>query len=274
MVNSKSRKPAGKTKQGGVTIRSAAVKTQKPLPTKKAVPPDSRKGQPKPPGKPSHAKEPEKKLSAAKKPAPAPARSHAIATGTKNVPAEKTVHSTPQENGSRLIHETKNTMAALACLERAIKLLYQKEFKKARSEFKALTLSYQSEPEILARSRTYLQICDREEAAHKKPTITNDQLYSLGVVEFNRGNFEGAVEYFRQSLELHKEADYVFYSMAAAFALQGKNSEAVRALQRAIELNEENRIYGRNDQDFSALHSDVDFCELVGVTMGVLNPNI
>lgn len=214
---------------------------------------------------------PEKKAATRTKQASASARVPAAAAIPKSVTVDMRKFAPPREQGSRLLQETKSTGAALACLERAIKLLYQKEFKKARSEFRSLIESYPSEPEILARSRTYLQICDREEAAHKKPAITNDQLYSLGILEHNRGNYAGAVDYFRQSLELHKEADYVLYAMAAALSLQGRNSDSLRALQRAIELNEENRIYAKNDQDFAPMHSDSGFCELVGLAVGSLN---
>jgi tetratricopeptide (TPR) repeat protein len=165
---------------------------------------------------------------------------------------------------SRLLRETKSTTAALGLLEKAIKFIYHKEFKKARIELKSLMESHPAEQEILARARTYLQICDREDASHKKPVIANDQLYTLGVMQHNQGNYDGAISYFRQFLEKNSDSDHIYYSLAASYAMKGDLPEAVRNLQKAIELNEENRVYAKNDSDFMPLHGVKEFGDLVG----------
>ncbi len=167
----------------------------------------------------------------------------------------------------RLLRDSKSTQAALSSLEKGIKLIFQKEFKKARAELKALIDSYPAEAEILARARSYIQICEREEGLHKKPPIANDQLYTLGVMEHNRANYDAAVAFFRQSLENRPNADYVFYSLAASMAMKGSETEAVENLRKAIELNEDNRIYAKNDADFASLHSCRDFTDLVGISL-------
>ncbi len=216
-----------------------------------------------------------------KKPTPSRAK---LATGPKAKAAAKTAKSakhgkakrttqtasmkvspvTKIEESPRLLRETKSTAAALGQLEKSIKLIYSKDFKKARTELKALIESHPTEPEILARARTYLQICDREEASHRKPVIGNDQLYTLGVLEHNHGNYESAISYFRQSLEKNSNADHVYYSLAASYALKGDLAEALRNLQKAVELNEENRIFAKNDADFTQLYGQKEFSELIG----------
>jgi len=163
------------------------------------------------------------------------------------------------------LKDSRNTSAALALLEKGIKLIYQKEFKRARVEFKSIGETYPGEPEIIARALSYLQICDREETAHRKPLVTQDQLYGLGVMEHNRGNYDGAISYFRQSLEKNKNADYVYYSLAASQALKNDVNAAVDSLRKAIELNEDNRVYAKNDPDFDPLHIQKDFTDLVGM---------
>ena len=171
----------------------------------------------------------------------------------------------PPEHAPPLLRESKSTTAALSRLEKGIRALYQKDFKKARSEFKSLLEDYPAEWEILARARSYLQICAREEAAHKRPAITNDQLYGLGVMEHNRGNYEGALGYFRQALTQRPEADHIQYSIAASLALKGESLEAIQSLRKAIEMNEDNRIYAKNDSDFLTLHVHKEFTDLVGL---------
>ena len=166
---------------------------------------------------------------------PVGARNRVVIERPKTPPAHK------PEPAPRLLRENKATAAALVLLEKGIKLIYQKEFKKARAEFKSLLQDYPGEPEILVRARTYIQICEREEHAHKKPLVGNDQLYNMGVIEHNRGNYEKAISYFLHSLEKNPGADHIYYTLAASFALKGDSAESLKNLPRAIEMNEENR---------------------------------
>ena len=165
----------------------------------------------------------------------------------------------------RLLRPTKTTSAALALLEKGIGYIFQKEFKKARTELRTLLESYPSETEILARARSYLQICDREEALQKKAPVTTDQLYALGVLEHNRANYDLAISYFLESLRNHPKADYIYYSVAASMAMKGDLANSLENLRKAIELNEDSRVYAKNDSDFSALQTMREFAELVGI---------
>jgi len=166
----------------------------------------------------------------------------------------------------RLLHPTKTTPAALALLEKGIELIFRKEFKKARLELKGLLEAYPGELDILARARSYIQICEREEAAQKKQSITTDQLYALGVLEHNKANYDTAISYFLQSLENHPDADYIYYSVAASLAMKGDLAQSLENLRKAVELNEASRVYAKNDADFSALQTKREFAELVGTS--------
>jgi tetratricopeptide (TPR) repeat protein len=188
----------------------------------------------------------------------------AMEAGSRRSLPKSGVSSAPAAS-PRLLSHTKTTSAALAVLEKSIQLLYQKELKKARGELKSLFQLYPGETEILARARSYIRICDREEASHKKPAITNDQLYALGVIEHNKANYDTAISYFLQSLENHPNADYIYYSMAASLAMKGNVTESIEHLRKAIALNQDSRIYAKNDNDFSALQSKKEFAELVGI---------
>jgi tetratricopeptide (TPR) repeat protein len=165
-----------------------------------------------------------------------------------------------------LLRHTKTTSAALALLEKGIELIFRKEFRKARNELKTLLESYPGELDILARARSYIQICEREEGAQKKQTISTDQLYALGVLEHNKANYDKAISYFLQSLENHRDADYVYYSVAASMAMKGDLAESLDNLRKAVALNEDSRVYAKNDSDFSALQSKKEFAELVGIS--------
>jgi tetratricopeptide (TPR) repeat protein len=149
-------------------------------------------------------------------------------------------------------------------MEKGIEYIYRKDYRKARAELNSLLESYPSEAEILARARSYLRICDREEALQKKQAITGDQLYGLGVLEHNRGNYDEAISYFLKSLERHPDADYIYYSLAASMAMKGDLDGSLDNLRRAIELNEDSRVYAKNDADFSVLQTRKEFADLVG----------
>ena len=55
----------------------------------------------------------------------------------------------PPEKPPRLLSESKHTSAALALLEKGIRFIYQKEFKKARQEFEAIAAHHPGEAEII-----------------------------------------------------------------------------------------------------------------------------
>jgi tetratricopeptide (TPR) repeat protein len=172
----------------------------------------------------------------------------------------------PIEMFPRLLRQTKTTSAALALLEKGIEYIFQKEFKKARGELKTLVETYPGEVDILPRARSYLQICDREEAVHKKTQITADQLYALGILEHNKADYDKAVSYFLQAIVNHPRADYIYYSIAASLAMKGDLPESLKNLRKAVELNEDSRIYAKNDSDFAVLQTQKEFQELVGLS--------
>ncbi len=129
----------------------------------------------------------------------------------------------------------------------------------------SLIRDHPAEPEIAARARSYLQICRREETPRQRSAPTNDEIYSLGVLEHNRGNYDAAVGYFREAHQKRPAADYVLYSLAASLSLKGESAEAMANLRQAIDLNEDNRVFAKNDPDFSALHGHPEFAMLVGL---------
>ncbi len=182
---------------------------------------------------------------------------------TKSASPARTASSA--DEAPRLLRKTKTTSAALALLGKGIELIYQKNYRRARSELKELLAAYPSETEIRARAQSYIQICDREEESQKRSSVTNDQLYAMGVMEHNRANYDAAISYYLKSLENHPSADYIYYSLAASLAKKGDLAESMKNLRTAIELNEDSRIYAKNDADFSSLQAHKEFAELIGI---------
>ena len=169
---------------------------------------------------------------------------------------------------SQLLRRTKTTASALAQLEKGIESIYRKDFKKAFAELKSLIEKYPNETEITASARSYIDICIRNEARHKKPAMaTHNQTYAMGIMEHNKANYDKAIAHFQQSLEKYPCADYIYYSIAASLALKGDVSAAIENLRKAVELNRDSRIHAKNDPDFTALEGNTEFFELIGAFM-------
>ena len=171
-----------------------------------------------------------------------------------------------EDSPSQLLRRNKTTASALAQLEKGIELLYRKDFKKAISELQSLIEKYKNETEITASARSYLDIGRRGEARQKKaPPAAQNQTYALGVLEHNRTNYDKAIVYFRQSLEIYPHADYIYYSIAASLALKGDGPAAVENLRKAVELNRDSLVHAKNDPDFTSLENNKEFLELLGI---------
>jgi tetratricopeptide (TPR) repeat protein len=185
-----------------------------------------------------------------------------------NAPAVKSA--TPavshDDASAQLLRRSKTTASALAQLEKGIEFIHRKDFKKAIAELQSLIEKYKNETEITASARSYIDICRRSEARQKKtPPETQNQAYALGILEHNKANYDKAISYFRQSLEKHPQADYVYYSIAASLALKGDDFAAIENLRRAVELNKDSFVHAKNDQDFASLEKNKEFLDLIGV---------
>lgn len=165
-----------------------------------------------------------------------------------------------------LLRQTKSSEAALKHLEKAIEQIHRKDFKRARNELKTLLHAFPQETEILARARSYILICDREESVQRKTETSAEQLYALGVMEHNNANYDEAIDYYLQSLKRHPDLDYIYYSIAASQAMKGDLDESMKNLRKAIELNEDSRIYARNDHDFAVFQENKEFADLLGIS--------
>ena len=260
MARSQTKKKSNKQKSGSVARPAKKAKSKargkasvrKPVSKAKVSSAKAKsKGTPKP-----------KKKAPASTRHPAKKGKKAMQSGSKRSAQKTEITPAPPP---RLLRRTKTTAAALALLEKGVEHIHKRDFKKARGELKTLLESYPGEVDILARAHSYLRICKREETAQRKPPATTDQLYALGILEHNKANYDAAISYFHQSLETHPEADYIYYSVAASLAMKGNLAEAVKNLRKAVELNEDSRIYAKNDNDFSALQTEKEFMELVGL---------
>jgi tetratricopeptide (TPR) repeat protein len=83
----------------------------------------------------------------------------------------------------------------------------------------------------------------------------------------NRGDFELAVKYLRQALEIQPRSEGALYCLAAAQARAGDREAALKALKSAIHVNPASRAQARRDADFEPLREAAAFQALVAPTL-------
>lgn len=114
---------------------------------------------------------------------------------------------------------------------------------------------------LVMRARQYLAATEVEDGG--EPTLkTADDMYHHGVVLMNDGDFAAALEIFEKAAGKAPKDDRICYVRAVGLALSEEDEDAIEMLAQAIELNDVNRVYARNDPDFSSLTDNEKFREL------------
>jgi len=154
-------------------------------------------------------------------------------------------------------------VAAVKRLEAGMKSLLQGQYAKAAKDFEAILKTPPPDMGMTARAKQYLATCkthlERKAAAPK----TTEDLYLHGVIQMNDGDLEGALTAFNAAAKKAPQDDRLAYGQAAVHAQGGEVEAAIEALSRAVEINQANRIFAKNDSDFTPLHVHKEFQDIV-----------
>lgn len=156
---------------------------------------------------------------------------------------------------------------ALRVFEQAVKVFNRREFEQAKELFENLQHRYPHEVDVIARAQTYIQVCNLKLSrlsAAPPPPRNADEFYDRGVVALNVGNLVQARTLFEKALRLRPDDSHTLYSLAATHAQAGSPDQALNYLQLAVQKQPRFRQRALNDNDFSTLHEDRRFLELLG----------
>ncbi len=161
--------------------------------------------------------------------------------------------------------ESRNQKAVAAALKKfesgVTKLLNGKQAQAAK-DFQAILDSPPNDLGLVMRARQYLAATETEAAA--EPKLKNaEEMYNHGVVLMNDGELGAALEVFESAAKKAPDDERLMYVRAVCLALQENEEGALEMLTAAIQANDVNRVYARNDPDFSALRSNEAFRELI-----------
>jgi tetratricopeptide (TPR) repeat protein len=159
---------------------------------------------------------------------------------------------------------TANAIAAVKGFEQGLRLFNRHDFAGAKPLFENILDQFSEQYEVVARSRTYLSICEQRMARAPSIPKNPDALYNQGVFELNRGNVKAAIELFEKVVRAESRADHALYSLAAAYARLNDTSKALDALRRAIAIKPVHRPHARRDLDFASLRQNDEFQQLTG----------
>ncbi len=152
---------------------------------------------------------------------------------------------------------------AVKAYESALKHFVKQEFAKAKEIFLKIVEEFPKETEIVERSRTHLNICQQRMARTGVAPKTTEDYYNLGIAFLNRREFDEAEAAFQKALASDPKGDHIYYGLASLEALRGQTAQALKHLQRAIQLNPNNRLTASKDPDLESLSLDAEFQELI-----------
>jgi tetratricopeptide (TPR) repeat protein len=150
---------------------------------------------------------------------------------------------------------------SFAQYQTAVQLMQESKFEKARALFEKLAQN--GAPEILERSRTYLAVCERHAQKTNLAFSSPEEQYDYAISLLNTGNYEDARDQFEGLLKKNTLPDYAHYGLAVLNSITGQAEECLDHLQKAIDLNAQNRIQARSDSDFIDMADDPRFTELL-----------
>jgi Tfp pilus assembly protein PilF len=151
---------------------------------------------------------------------------------------------------------------AVSAYERGIAALQRRDYQAAADFFRDLMARFPEERELQERAQVYLRVCERELAAAAAPRTAEERLVAA-TVALNAGDHARTLNLLDEVLRDDPKNDLAEYMAAVVYCSKGEPAAAIGHLQRAIELNPENRNLARQDSDLESLHSNEAFKHLV-----------
>jgi tetratricopeptide (TPR) repeat protein len=128
----------------------------------------------------------------------------------------------------------------------------------AAKDFQAILDAPPNDLGLVMRARQYLAATEVGNDSAPDPKTAED-MYNHGIVLMNDGELQSALEMFDAAAKKTPGDDRITYVRAVALALSGEEDASLEMLAAAIEANDVNRVYARNDPDFGDLSGNAAF---------------
>jgi tetratricopeptide (TPR) repeat protein len=147
--------------------------------------------------------------------------------------------------------------------ERGVTALQQRKFGEAAKLLQAVIDAYPEEKELHERAHIYLTVCRRQAVPlDATPKTFEERLYAA-TLAINAGAYYDGLTRLEALAGESPDNDHVHFMLAVVHTLRGDLAKAWPALERAIDLNPENRFLARQDADLDTLRRDPGFRQIV-----------
>ena len=143
--------------------------------------------------------------------------------------------------------------------EGGITAIQQRKFDIAAKRLRQVVNDYPEERELHERARLYIAVCERESAPKASAPETTDQRIYAATLALNGGVIDEALRHLNAAAKDKPDSAHIQYMLAIAHALADQAEPAITYLERAIRLNDDNRLLARQEPDFESLHDDERF---------------
>ncbi len=152
---------------------------------------------------------------------------------------------------------------AIAAYETGLRALQHKQYAEAAQRLRSVIENFPDEKELHERAQLYLNVCERQVVPPDSTPRTFDERLYAATLGINAGAFDDALKRLDALAAESPDNDYVHYMLAVVHAQRSDVERAWPHLQRAIELNAENRNLARQDADLELLRRDPQFRQIV-----------
>ncbi|MEE9219410.1 MAG: tetratricopeptide repeat protein [Acidobacteriota bacterium] len=146
--------------------------------------------------------------------------------------------------------------------EQAVRLVYKKEFGKARDALEVLRKKYAGDRELLDRVNMYFNVCQIR-LARPSSRGTPDP-YMEALFQYNEGGYEEALRLLGKASRGSANDSRVVYLCACAHLAKGDREEGLKLLREAVLIDTDNRYRALNDPDLEEIRTDEDFVDALG----------
>jgi len=153
---------------------------------------------------------------------------------------------------------------AVRAYEQGVEALQQRDYGRAAQLLESVIDRYPDEKELHERVRLYLNVCRRQAAPPDRTPQTPEERVYAATLAINAGAYDNGLAQLQLALEAEPGNDHVHYMLGVVHALRHDFASSLAHLQRAIELNPENRFLALQDADLAGLReADPSFRTIV-----------
>jgi tetratricopeptide (TPR) repeat protein len=152
--------------------------------------------------------------------------------------------------------------AAIKTLAAVIHAFEKRDWRQAFKLAAALPRLYPDFIEGVHKANYINAICRRQLHSGGQPKSAED-FELLATEHLNQGDGEGALKLLAPVIKKHTGHGGLWYLKACALVQINQPSEAIAALEKAIAIDPQNRIYALNGKDFAPLRLNPDFLALI-----------